>query len=509
MSESIPPTPTKKRRLPASFYNTTSLIGFVLSVLVIALIFLIYLLDTFSGINNPYVGLITFIGLPPFFILGVLMVFVGMFRASRRAKRGIAEKPLPQIDFNNKKHRRAFTLLAFGGLVFMALSAFGSYQAYEYTDSVEFCGEVCHGVMKPEYVAYQNSPHARVTCTQCHIGEGATWYVKSKFSGAYQVYSTIFNKYSRPIETPIANLRPARETCEQCHWPSHFYSQKLFDKTYYLQDEENTKFETTMLMKIGGSEHGASEGIHAHMYIDNEISYIATDRQRQVIPYVESRSKDGKITIYRSTEDEISEDQIKKGERRIVDCIDCHNRPSHRFPHPARSVDTAITKGWIDSTLPEVKRLAVELLEKPYKTEAEALASIHKEFATFYKENYEKETADKSSQLEAAAKQLQKIYRISYFPEMKADWRSFPNNLDHLYSKGCFRCHDNKHVSADGKVISNDCNTCHTIVAQTGEDGKRQVGIDGLQFRHPIDIGDEWKTTPCKSCHVQEPEEEE
>ncbi len=509
MSEPTPAPAPRKRRLPAAFYNATSLFGFVLSLMVIALIFLLFLLDTFSGIDNPYVGLITFVALPPIFILGVLLVLIGMVRANRRAKKGLPEKALPQIDFNNAKHRRGFTLLAFGGLVFMALSAFGSYQAYEYTESVEFCGKVCHNVMKPEYVAYQNSPHARVTCVQCHIGSGATWYVKSKFSGAYQVYSTMFDKYSRPIATPIANLRPARETCEQCHWPSHFYAQKLSDKTYFASDETNTKFQTSMLLKIGGVEHGATEGIHAHMYLDNEISYIATDRQRQVIPYVESKDKNGKVTVYTSTEDKITDDQIRKGERRIVDCIDCHNRPSHRFPHPATTVNTALAKGWIDPGIPEVKRLAVELLEKPYKSEPAALAAIQKEFLAFYSENYAKETAAKKKELDAAIAQIRKIYQTSYFPEMKADWRSFPDNLDHMYSKGCFRCHDNKHVSKEGKVIRNDCNTCHTILTQKGTDGKQSVGIDGLAFQHPVDIGDAWKTTLCKDCHVPEREPEE
>lgn len=495
-----------KKRLPRSFYNTTSMLGFGLAGLVLGLIVFLFVLDYFSGGSSPYLGLLTFVAMPPILIIGILMGFVGMWRAGRRMRRGEPEGELPRIDFNNKKHRHAFSLIAFGGFVFMAISAFGSYQAYEYTESVEFCGEVCHDVMKPEYVAYQNSPHARVTCVQCHIGSGATWYVKSKISGAYQVYSTLFNKYSRPIPTPIANLRPAKETCETCHWPSHFHSQKLVDRTYYGSDEENTPFEMSMLMKIGGESHGSSEGIHAHMYLDTEISYIATDPQRQVIPYVEARDKNGNVTIYRSTEDPITDEQIKKGERRIVDCIDCHNRPSHQYPPPQKTVNAALTAGAIDLSLPEIKRLAVELLEKPYKTEKEALAAISKEARAFYDEYYADAAKQKSKELNQAIEQIQRIYKTTYFPEMRTNWRAFPDNTDHMYAKGCFRCHDDKHVSEDGKrKISSDCNSCHTILSQ-GKGQSLQVDRNGLTFQHPIDIGEEWKTTMCKDCHVQEPE---
>lgn len=500
------PVKTPKRRMPKSIYNTTSMLGFGLAAITFGLIVFIFILDFFSGQSSPYMGLLTFVAMPPILIFGLIVGFVGMWRTARRMRRGEPEGELPRLDFNNKRQRRAFSVVMFGGFIFMAISAFGSYQAYEYTESVEFCGEVCHDVMKPEYVAYQNSPHARVTCVQCHIGSGATWYVKSKISGAYQVYSTIFNKYSKPIPTPVENLRPAKETCETCHWPSKFHAQKLVDRTYYASDEENTPHEMSMLMKIGGTAHGSSEGIHAHMYLDHEIYYIATDRQRQNIPYVEMRKKDGSVIIYRSTEEKITDEQIKKGEKRIVDCIDCHNRPSHQYPPPQKTVNAAMASGAIDLSLPEIKSLAVELLEKPYKTEKEAVESISKEALAFYDEYYAEAAKTKAKELKNAIAQIQRIYKTTYFPEMRTNWRAFPSNTDHMYSKGCFRCHDDKHVSEDGKrKISSDCNSCHTILSQ-GSGENVQVNRSGLTFQHPIDIGDEWKTTPCRDCHVQDPE---
>lgn len=500
-----------RKKLPSAFYNTTTLLGMSLATTVLALIFFLYMLDHFAGNRNPYMGLITFVALPPVLFLGLIIALVGVIRTWRRQKRGVVvseERPMLQIDFNKKRHRYAFTSVLVAGVFLMAVSAFGSYQAYEYTESVEFCGKVCHQVMKPEYVAYQNSPHARVACVECHIGSGADWYVRSKISGARQVYGVIANDFHRPIETPIQNLRPAQDTCEQCHWPDHFYSQKLMDRTYYLSD--GSKSELSMLLKIGGTEHGSSEGIHAHMYLDNEISYISTDQHRQVIPYVEARTPDGKVIVYRSSELPITQQQIESGEKRLVDCIDCHNRPAHIYNPPGRSLDTAMANGAINDDLPEIKMMAREVLEAPYKTEDEALAAIRTGLLDYYKENYPELIESRMGDIEKSIGAVQTIFKNNYFPEMKTNWKAFPNNLDHMYSAGCFRCHDGKHVSDDGRVISNDCQSCHTILSQKTVEGQEQVAIKGLEFVHPIDIGDEWKTTPCMSCHgPQEDEEEE
>ncbi|MFN8219290.1 MAG: NapC/NirT family cytochrome c [Fimbriimonadales bacterium] len=491
-----------RRWLPSVFYNTVSMVGMTIFAINLGLIFFLFALDYYSGSKNAYMGILTWIVFPGFMIFGLLVAFFGLFRTIRRQRKGIESKPLPVIDLNRPRQRNAFTMFFVGGIFLMALSGFGSFKAYEYTESVQFCGTTCHIIMKPEYTAYQASPHARVPCARCHIGSGADWYVRSKLSGLYQVYSTIFNKYHRPIETPVRNLRPAKDTCEECHWPNHFYSQKLRDRTYYLSDEKNTPAEMSMLVKIGGEQQGNTEGIHAHMYIDNEITYISTDRQRQVIPYVEAKDKSGKVTVYQSTELKATPDELKKGERRLVDCIDCHNRPSHQYNHPEFSVNHAMSKGRIDTSLPEIKRVSVEALEKPYKTESEALAGIKKDVEEFYKTTYPKQAASMSKQIQVAIEDLQGIYKVNYFPEMGVSWKGYPNNLDHLHGLGCFRCHDGKHVSKEGKVITKDCKACHIIISQVPPGGKRETNRDGLEFKHPADIGDAWKETPCKDCHA-------
>lgn len=495
------------KKLPAVFYNRTSVFGMIVFAIALSMIVFLVILDSFAPVRSPYLGLITFIALPMIMLFGLFVAIIGLIRAARRKRRGEEERKLPIIDLNQKRHFNAFNMFMVGGLFLMFVSAFGSYHAYEYTESVEFCGKVCHNVMKPEFVAYHESAHARVSCVECHIGGGADWYVKSKISGAYQVYSVLFDKYSRPIETPIANLRPARETCEKCHWPDHFYSQKLVDRNYFLQDETNSQAQISMLMKIGGTSHGQSEGIHAHMYLDAEISYIATDRQRQDIAWVEVKHKDGRTETYRHPDHQLTDDLFKKSEKRIVDCIDCHNRPAHQYQHPEFSVNTAMSRGGIDPKIPEIKLMAVQVLGETYKTETEALGKIKAEIEKYYAENHPDVAKSMAPQLQKAIQSIQNIYSKNFFPEMKTSWVSFPNNLDHMHSKGCFRCHDGKMKSDKGKVISNDCQSCHTILSQMGPDGKRQTDLKGLQFKHPMEIGDEWKTTPCKDCHGQTPDE--
>lgn len=491
-----------QKRFPKVLVNRTSLVGAALAAVSAILIVFLSLVEQFARHSHPYMGLITFIALPVGLDVGLLLVVGGAVRTHRRLKRGEPTRALPHLDLNNRRHVRwiatALTVLT----LFLFGSAFGSYKAYEYTETVEFCGRVCHAVMKPEYTAYQNSPHAKVDCVQCHIGPGATWFVRSKISGSYQFYSVCTNKFSRPIQTPVENLRPSRETCETCHWPQQFYSQKLLKKTYFLSDDNNTRGELGLAMKVGGGdpEHGNTDGIHWSMYLSHQVTYVATDRSRSVIPYIESRDKSGKVTVYRSTETPITPVQLAKGARHLVDCIECHNRPSHRFHPPAEAVDQALTANRIDPTLPEIKRLAVECLEKPYKTEDEAVASIRRDIEAFYRTSHPEVAQTRQAAIASAAQQTQDIYRRDYFPEMRTNWKAFPDHLGHKYSDGCFRCHDGKHVTETGKVLTNSCTACHTIQGQSNLP-PQQANVLNQIFKHPIEIGDVWKTTKCTECH--------
>jgi nitrate/TMAO reductase-like tetraheme cytochrome c subunit len=448
-------------------------------------------------------GIVAFVLLPAILIIGLVILVLGILRERRREHSGKPHTHLPLIDLNNPKHRTAFVVFSLGTILLLLLSAFGSYEAYEHTDSDQFCGETCHKVMSPEYTAYQFSPHARVGCVKCHIGPGAGWFVRSKLSGAYQVYATLFNKYPKPIPTPIENLRPAQETCEQCHWPKQFFSEKQIVNTYFTSDEQNTKWTINLLIKIGGGniEAGPTSGIHWHMNIANEVTYAATDSQRQVIPWVQVKSADGNVRTYKSSDNPVKDEDLQKAKKRRMDCIDCHNRPTHIFHPPARTVNHVMSLGWIDPGLPNVKSISVKALGFPYSSKQAGLDSIRLVVEEYYRTTYPDVMAKKSGQIEGAVKELQTIYSRNYFPEMHVNWKKFNDNIGHMYYPGCFRCHDGKHVSGDGKVLSRDCNVCHTILAQQLEKDKLRLSLGGVEYKHPVDIGDAWKEMNCSDCH--------
>ncbi|MEA2325277.1 MAG: hypothetical protein QOE68_236, partial [Thermoanaerobaculia bacterium] len=238
--------PAKPLRLSR---NLISEAGIGIAVVALAnLGFLIYL-DATRANSNPYMGILTWIIAPAILITGMLIFFAGMLIERRRRRRmAPGEIPeYPKIDLNERRTRVILISSAVGLILFVTMSVVGSYQAYHYTDSDAFCGTACHKVMYPEYTAYQASPHAHVGCAQCHIGPGAGWFVRSKLSGSYQLYSVVAHKYPRPIPSPVQNLRPAQETCEQCHWPAKFFGAQLKVFNHYAYDETNTPKEVRML----------------------------------------------------------------------------------------------------------------------------------------------------------------------------------------------------------------------------------------------------------------------
>jgi hypothetical protein len=492
------------RKLPSSFYNVMSMVGAAIAAVSFGLILFMMLLEAIADSSKPYVGIIAFVILPAILLIGVAIFVGGIVREHRRVRSG---KPhgmhLPQIDLNNPRHRTALAGSVVGAILLLLFSAFGSFQAYEATDSDQFCGETCHTVMEPEYTAYQYSPHARVGCVKCHIGPGAGWFVRSKLSGAYQVYAAAFDKFPRPIPTPIENLRPAQETCEQCHWPKHFFNEKRHTNTYFLSDEENTRWTLDLLMKIGGGnvEAGPTSGIHWHMNIAHEVEYIALDTTRQVIPWVRVKTGYNTERVYRNTEIEVSEDSLQKSFRRRMDCIDCHNRPTHIFHPPAQSMNHVMSQGWIDPALPNIKSLSVQVLETGYTTKASGLDSIGLLVREYYATEYPHLVETHQDKIVRAIEELQKIYSRNYFPEMRVDWKRFNDNIGHMFYPGCFRCHDGKHVADDGKVLSRDCNTCHTILAQEMQGDSLRLSLGGVEYRHPVDVGDAWKEMNCSDCH--------
>ena len=483
--------------------NPISLVGLALAVVALANIIFLFLVDMVSTQASPYVGILAYMIMPGLLILGLVLMVVGMMVERHRRARGLADATkFPRIDLNNPNQRSSVAFVLSFVVIFALLSAVGSFKAYQFTDSVEFCGQLCHTVMHPEFVAYSASPHARVACVDCHVGPGAGWYVRSKMSGLRQVYYTIRGTFPRPIPSPVANLRPVQQTCEQCHWPRKFWGAQLKNFTPFGADENNTPREIRMLIKVGGGDPSlgpAGGGIHWHMNIANKIEYYASDEKRQNIPWVRLTDPNGKVTEYVTNDSPPKPEDIAKADKRRMDCVDCHNRPTHIYVPPDLSVDRAMALNVIDPSLPYIKQQGVQVLTADYKTSDEAQKAIPEKINAFYQQKYPQIASSKADAIKGASAALQRIFGTTFFPEMHVNWQTHPNNIGHFYSQGCFRCHDGNHVSADGRTISKDCNACHTLVAQ--EEGKEKLAaIPSQSFQHPVDIGD-LSAVNCSDCH--------
>jgi nitrate/TMAO reductase-like tetraheme cytochrome c subunit len=430
---------------------------------------------------HPYAGIILFLALPAVFVLGLLLIPIGALLRRWRLHQRV---PLDaRIDLRDPFMRRTLTWIGVATGVNVVLLSAAAYRGVEHMDSVEFCGLTCHTVMAPEYAAYRESPHSRVACTECHIGPGAGWFVRSKLSGTRQLFAVAFGTYSRPIPSPVEHLRPSRETCEQCHWPQKFHGDKLVVRTRYDNDEASTPLTTVLVLKLGGHAWNGSVGIHGrHFDTADRVQYVATDPRRQVIPRVTYRDEQGKSVEFNATDVKTTPEQLAAGEHRSMDCIDCHNRPTHAFDLPDKAVDKAITEGRISRTLPFIKKKSVELLKVDYPDRAAATRGLGQALSDYYQQTYPDVYRKSRSQIEAAAEQLRAIYARNVFPEMKLKWGTHPNNIGHDDFPGCFRCHDDNHKSADGRVITQDCGACHTLLAQDEANPKVLAELD---MTHP------------------------
>jgi NapC/NirT cytochrome c family, N-terminal region len=499
---SASPGTTGFARLRELLRNPISIVGFAVAVVALGNILFLFFIDLTRPHPSPYVGILAYMVAPAFLVAGLALIVGGALYARRKKTEALGAKPgYLRLDFNDPAQRGAAAFFLSFMVVFIGMSVIGSYRAYEFTDSVSFCGQLCHNVMAPELTAYQLSPHARVACVDCHVGAGATWYVKSKLSGTRQVFKAVLNTFPRPIPTPVRNLRPAQETCEECHWPNKFYGAQLKVFNHFASDEKNTPRQIRLLIKTGGGDPttGEPEGIHWHMNISNEISYIATDEKRQTIAYVYVKDMQGRVTEYYLKDSGLTKDQIAKTPRHRMDCVDCHNRPTHIYVPPDVSVDRSLTAHRLDATLPYLKQQAVAALTGNYATTDAAMQGIAKTVFEFYASKYPDLAKTREHEIRGAIDEVQRIYRSSFFPEMKLDWKTHPNNIGHFYFSGCFRCHDGNHVSPEGKVIRKDCNICHTILGQQ-ENAINIASTPGLEFKHPVDLGD-MTAVSCSDCH--------
>ena len=474
---------------PALFFgnNPVSLAGGAITTAAGVTMIGYWLVELFGRTSaNPYLGIIFFLILPIVFIGGLALIPVGIFLRRRKLRKsGDIPAEFPKVDFNDRVFRHGVDIVLAATIMNLLVVSIASYRGAEYMDSPQFCGQSCH-VMHPEYTAYRISAHSHVACVECHIGTGAQSYLEAKINGTKQLIevsthpfahmANFIPDYPTPIPSPVRNLRPAREICEGCHTPAKFVGEKLLVKSTFADDEQNTETQTVVVLHLGGIDSLSHlTGIHGvHL---GHIEYIATSPDRQTIPWVERTNPDGTKTAYGAT---ALNGAVPQGERRLMDCIDCHNRAAHTMQTPEDALNRAMAEGAISPKLPWVHKEGLELLKAAYASEDEARAKIPAGLLAFYRSQHPEVLSSQGDQVKAAGEQLFTLYSQNVFPEMKVTWGTHPNNIGHMSYPGCFRCHDGDHTARNGTTVTQDCAACHNLLAV--DEAKPKVLADlGIQ----------------------------
>ncbi len=429
--------------------------------------FVILQLAMFAGIvTNAYVGLIVYLVFPVLFVLGLVIIPIAWHR--QRTRTGMSTRELLAENFGEEgvhgglAGSPVFRTVAILTLANVLILGAASVKMLHFMDSARFCGTACHQVMNPEWTTYQASPHARVACVDCHVGEGLGPLVNSKLNGAWQVISATFNLYERPIATPVHQLRPARETCEHCHWPEKFYGNRLVTHVRHAQDEESTPSYVTLNLKIDAGAAGAT-GVHWHVGEGVEVRYASVDDQRQEMLWVETLRPDGSWHRFDNTR--ISAGAADSGNVRTMDCVDCHNRATHIYQNPGKAVDEAIRLGRIDRSLPFIRREAAAALTAGYPSQEAGFDGIRARLGSFYRRQYPEQASTWLDRIDSSVAELQGLYERNVHHQMNIGWGAYPSLLGHTEAPGCFRCHNRQIQDEEGRWISDDCTLCHSILA--------------------------------------------
>ncbi|MCK4414811.1 MAG: NapC/NirT family cytochrome c [Candidatus Eisenbacteria sp.] len=470
--------------------NWVGTAGVVLTTSAFLLFLFMELLRLLQVVTNAYVGLISYLFLPAFFILGLLLIPIG-WRIYRRARGRstqelLAERFTPLLTERTRLYgSNLFGLIVLLTLINLLFLGAGGARVLHFMDEPVFCGTACHGVMHPEWATYQQSPHAHVKCVDCHVGEGLDGLVDAKLNGLWQMISVTFDLYERPIPTPVHNLRPARETCERCHWPEKFYGDRLDVQTRYGLDRSSRPHYTTLALKVGSGTGEQGGTIHWHVAPENEVRYLPAVEDRTEMRSVAIQQGDGSYRQYRNRKylgwagpnsaaaaGEAAGSPEPGGElsgwateERVLDCIDCHNRATHIYEDPATAVDRRLEAGEIDRAIPFIKREGLGSLLGSYAGTAAAMTGIARGLYGTYAREYRAETLGLQESLDRAVVSLQEVYQRNIHPRMEVGWNPYPDHSGHEHEGGCFRCHNRDMVDLAGNPIAYDCTLCHSILA--------------------------------------------
>jgi len=425
-----------------------------------AVVFFALLIAMLAGLfPNPYAGLVVFIAIPAIFVFGLLLIPLGMWlrqRALKRHPEAVAEWPV--IDFRRPRVRRTALALAALTAVNAIIVLLAGYGSLHWMESPQFCGQVCHTPMHPQFSAWQAGVHRRIACAQCHISDGAAGFAYAKMSGVRQLLHVMENSFSRPTP-PGAHLPPGAQAriCRNCHAPERLVGDRIKVIREYADDEANTETMSALQMRLSVTS-SSERAIHWHANPAVRVEYVATDAERQTIPYVKVTNARGQVKEFVAPD--VAEQTIRQGTRHVMDCVDCHNTVGHPISQtPERAIDQAIAAATVSRDLPFARREGVRLVNAEYPDRDAALRAIDEGFRRFY--TSQAKTVD-GGRLASAVAALQEIYRRNVFPDMKVRFGSYPDNRGHMTSNGCFRCHDDSHAAKDGSTISADCEYCHT-----------------------------------------------
>ncbi|MBT3228195.1 MAG: hypothetical protein HOD43_13440 [Candidatus Marinimicrobia bacterium] len=417
-------------------------------------------------VTNAYIGLISYLVLPLLFLFGLAMIPLGWKRQQQiTGKTGLE---LLSTEFGEDGIKAAITgshifktvgILTLINVLFLILA---STQTLHFMDEAEFCGTACHSVMNPEWQTYQVSSHANVKCVSCHVGEGAEALFESKLNGLWQMVSVSFNLYERPIPTPVRQLRPARETCEKCHWPEKHYGEQLIKRIHYTNDEIPEALYTTLSFKVDADMQKERVGVHWHIARGVKVSYASVDDQRSKIKWVKVDYPDGSSRQFQNKR--LNQDTPILEERQM-DCVDCHNRATHVYREPEDIVDGFLADGIIPLDLPFIRREALDALQTHSPDKSRGVEQVRKHLFAYYQENYPDIYFSRQVDISNTSDLLAAEYDRYIHPNMNIEWGVYPSQLGHKRDDGCFRCHHENMQDDTGKDVDSDCTVCHDIFA--------------------------------------------
>ncbi len=453
---------------------------------------------------------------------GILRRIVAPIARVVGAPARLVQRRFPGITFRSRRGRLVAVLLVAG---FGSAITVGGVMAVQWTETADFCGR-CH-TMGPELKAHAISPHRELACAECHVEPGAQGWVKAKLNGTRQLIQLITGTFPTPIPPPgHADLPPTSQTCRRCHDADALVANgglvKLILKQKFDTDEANSRSTVAMVLRPTG--FGGSDSLGVHWHIDLDVEYSSTDRRAQKIELVTVTDKSGTTTQFVANRNVTRADRVQLDIDRLLaenplqrmDCIDCHNRIGHRVPSLNEAVDQAMAGRLIDPSLPYIKSEAIKTLSASYSSIASAEAAIDG-ITSYYQAKYPLIVSQKPFTLNKAIDEIKVIYNLVATPEMKVSASTYPDNLGHKNSPGCFRCHDGAHFKVENGVLSKEsipssCATCHTF-PQVGASGTTSSFLIGERpdthadrfwvFDHKTLAGSDAGKATCAACHTQ------